>query len=207
MPEISRATGIAKDNLYKWERGAKPSDVLLYNKLNDYLDKVELAAGDGSVSEAVMEYKNQFRRVATMRVPLEGDGKPAPYLTGNIAAGTVVLVNEKPELIVDRIDAQCLGEVDGLVEITNESMEPTFSKGSRIAITRLKNQRLLDWGECYYLIDKNWQSSIKRIYPGESSEKIQLVSDNPDRTKYPPYEREWSQIETICKVKAEIKRR
>jgi phage repressor protein C with HTH and peptisase S24 domain len=100
-----------------------------------------------------------------------------------------------------------LGEVDGLVEITNESMEPTFSKGSRIAITRLKNQRLLDWGECYYLIDKNWQSSIKRIYPGESSEKIQLVSDNPDRTKYPPYEREWSQIETICKVKAEIKRR
>jgi len=105
IPEISRATGIAKENLYKWERGAKPSDVTWYNKLTDYLDKMELAAGDGGISEAAMQYKNQFRRVVTMRVPLWGDAKPVPYLTGNIAAGTVVLINEQPELIVDRIEA------------------------------------------------------------------------------------------------------
>jgi hypothetical protein len=119
---------LQKITCIKWERGAKPSDVLLYNKLNDYLDKVEMAAGDGSISEAIMEYKNQFRRVATMRVPLWGDAKPIPYLTGNIAPGSVVLVNAQPELIVDRIEAPCLGEVDGLFEITNESMEPGFKR-------------------------------------------------------------------------------
>jgi hypothetical protein len=61
-------------------------------------------------------------------------------------------------------------------------------------------------GDCYYLIDKNWQGSVKRIYPGEISDQIQLVSDNPDRMKYPSFQREWDQIETICKVKAEVKR-
>jgi transcriptional regulator with XRE-family HTH domain len=78
VPEISRATAISKESLYKWERGTKPSDPLAYNKLTDYLDKMESAAGDVSVSEAAMEYKNQFRRVAAMRVPLIGDGKPLP---------------------------------------------------------------------------------------------------------------------------------
>jgi len=39
MPRFPELQVLQKDNLYKWERGAKPSDVLLYNKLTDYLDK------------------------------------------------------------------------------------------------------------------------------------------------------------------------
>src|SRR5687768_4024772 len=41
MPVIAAATGISKENLYKWEKGTKPSDFKLYNKLVAYLDKME----------------------------------------------------------------------------------------------------------------------------------------------------------------------
>ncbi len=30
MPAIAAATGISKENLYKWEKGTKPSDFELY---------------------------------------------------------------------------------------------------------------------------------------------------------------------------------
>ena len=43
MPAIAEATGISKENLYKWEKGTKPSDFELYNKLVKYLDKMENA--------------------------------------------------------------------------------------------------------------------------------------------------------------------
>src|SRR6186713_968797 len=43
MPAIAAATGISEENLYKWEKGTKPSDFTLYNKLVEYLNTMENA--------------------------------------------------------------------------------------------------------------------------------------------------------------------
>jgi glycine dehydrogenase subunit 2 len=52
MPAIEAATGISKENLYKWEKGTKPSDVNDYLKLKAYLD--EMPYGDGANFNAIL---------------------------------------------------------------------------------------------------------------------------------------------------------
>jgi transcriptional regulator with XRE-family HTH domain len=204
MPEVSKATGISKENLYKWERGVKPSNMVLYNKLKEYLDKMELAANDDMLYETAMEFKTQLMRTVNMRVPLTGQGKPVPYTSSVVTPGSIAVINQVPELIVERIDVPSLGDIEGLVVINSDSMEPTFKKGSRAAIRRLRFMRILNWGDFYYVIDENWEGGIKRIYPGDTPDSIKLIVDHPDQIKYPPIQRPWEQIVSIFKVVAVI---
>jgi phage repressor protein C with HTH and peptisase S24 domain len=64
----------------------------------------------------------------------------------------------------------------------------------------------LNWGFYYYIIDKNWDGIVRRVYQGETENSIQLVSDNPNQDKYPPIQRQWEHIEAIFRVTAGILR-
>src|ERR1043165_162971 len=123
MPAIALLTGIAKETLYKWEKGTKPSDINDYFKLKAYLDEMEK-----KVREEQLELDSQ--KPATLRLPLNPKIVPTPQTDGKAAAGTIRLYDDEPELIVDRISAPFLGPVDGVIEVTGESMTPTFSNGS-----------------------------------------------------------------------------
>jgi len=197
MPEIQKVTGISKANLYKWEQGVIPRHSDDFIKLRDYLDKMEQELAE---SEPIYEPQ----RTATIRLPLDPDKVAVSQVSGKAAAGTVTIENETPELIVDRIDAPFLGNVEGVVEITSDSMEPTLKKGWRIALARLKKTNIIHWGECYYVIDKNGEGIVKRLYKGDTEDYILLISDNPDKEKYPPIQLRLDEIEAILKVKAGI---
>jgi phage repressor protein C with HTH and peptisase S24 domain len=199
MPAIAALTGIAKETLYKWEKGTKPSDLNDYFRLKAYLDKME-----NKLDEEQLELED--KKPATLRLPFNRNRVPVPQTDGKAAAGTVTFFENEPELIVDRINAPFLGTVEGVVEITGESMEPTFCNGCRVAITRLNDFKRLNWGLYYYIIDKNWDGIVRRIYQGETENSIQLVSDNPNQDKYPPIQRQWEHIEAIFRVTAGILR-
>lgn len=199
MKVIAEATSIPIGNLYKWAQGHKPGNAYDYNKLKAYLDAME----NKPVEEAAPIYITQ--PPATMHLPLDPQAPAKAQISGKAAAGTVVINNDHPELVVDRIDAPFLGEVEGVVEMAGDSMEPTFINGSRIAITRLKNPSILDWGECYYIINKNWLGLVRRIY-FESTDSLRLVADYTDQNKYPPIIRFWNEIEAIFKIKAVIQK-
>lgn len=197
IPEIAAITGISKETLYKWEKGTRPSNVNEYIALKSYLDRME-----SKMEEEEFLYDAQ--KPATLRLPLNSDREPVPQTNGKAAAGTIVITDNEPELIVDRISAPFLGKVEGTVEVSGESMEPTFKNGCRVAIIRLKEIRTLNWGECYFIIDNNWLGTVKRIYPGETANSIKLISDNPNQAKFPPIIRQWNQIVAIFKVQAGI---
>lgn len=197
MPAIAALTGIAKETLYKWEKGTKPSDLNDYFRLKAYLNKME-----NKLDEEQLELETQ--KPATLRLPLNHNRLPLPQTDGKAAAGTITFFNDEPELIVDRINAPFLGTVEGVVEVTGESMAPTFVNGCRVVILRLNNYRILDWGLYYYIIDKNWQGSVRRIYQGETESSVRLVSDNPNQDKFPPVQRQWDHIEAIFRVVAGI---
>jgi phage repressor protein C with HTH and peptisase S24 domain len=197
MPAIATLTGIAKETLYKWEKGTKPSDINDYFRLKTYLDKME-----NKLEEEQLELENQ--KPATLRLPLNVDRLPVPQTDGKAAAGTITFFNSEPELIVDRINAPFLGTVEGVVEVTGESMAPTFANGCRVVLIRLNNYRILDWGLYYYIIDKNWQGSVRRVYQGETEGSLRLESDNPNQDKFPPIQRQWDHIEAIFRVIAGI---
>ncbi|MBO9203229.1 MULTISPECIES: LexA family transcriptional regulator [Niastella] len=197
MPAIASATGIAKETLYKWEKGTKPSSIEEYYKLKGYLDKMEV-----SLDEETFELVKQHP--ATLRIPLTSAGPAVPQSDGKAASGMVIFSNNEPELIVDRISAPCLGAVEGSIEMIGNSMEPTFCNGCRIAIVRLSDNRSLIPGQYYYVIDTNWQGIVRRVYQGEKENCIRLVADNPDQFKHPPVEKSLEQIAAIFKVSAAL---
>jgi len=99
---------------------------------------------------------------------------------------------------------QELGPIDQLVEITGESMSPTFNHGSLVALCDLQNPELLYWSQYYYVLDANGQGLVRRVYASDIQNCIKLVSDHPDQIVHPPMSISWSQIKSISKVKAEI---
>ncbi|MBO9200999.1 MULTISPECIES: LexA family transcriptional regulator [Niastella] len=197
MPAIAAQTGIAKETLYKWEKGTKPSDINDYFRLKSYLNKME-----GQVDEELLE--QDYQMPTTLRLPLSPNRLPVPQTDGKFASGTIFFFNNEPELIVDRLNAPFLGPLEGAIEVNGESMAPTFSSGCRVVIFRLNNYRILDWGAHYYIIDKNWQGSVRRVYEGQTENSLRLVSDNPNQDKFPPIQRQWDHIEAIFRVIAGI---
>lgn len=197
MPAIAAVTGIAKETLYKWEKGSKPSDINDYFKLKSYLDRMENKPDKE-------DFEFEMQKPATLRLPFSNGRPPVPQTNGRTATGTVILTNNEPELIIDRLYAPFLDTVEGVVEVTGDSMEPTFKSGCRVAITRLNDYRMLDWGLYYYIIDTNWKGLVRRVYQGDTPNTIRLVSDSPYQERYPPIQRNWDQIKTIFKIIAWI---
>src|ERR1044072_4406773 len=89
MPAIAILTGIAKETLYKWEKGTKPSDINDYFRLKAYLDEME-----NKIAEEQLELESQ--KPATLRLPLNPNGLPAPQPDGKAAAGTISFHNNEP---------------------------------------------------------------------------------------------------------------
>lgn len=191
MPAISTAIGIPKETLYKWEHGTNPRDVNDYFKLKAYLDAVEM-------KEDEYEMGLEAKKPTTIRLPLTVDQPPVYDSDGRTAAGTILIFNGEPQLIVERMNAPFMGTVEGAIDVTGDSMEPTIKHGCRIAIHRLSDFRILDWGRCYYVINKNLKGIVRRVYPCEGG--IQLVSDHPNKSVYPPIERSWDQIIAVLEI-------
>ena len=148
----------------------------------------------------------EAKKPATLRLPFDPQKPPVPQIDGKAAAGTIIVTNGELELIVDRIYAPFLGQVEGVIEVTGNSMEPTFVSGARIAITRIDNYEKFDWGKCYYIIDKNRQGVIRRVCMSEYRESIMLVCDHPNKDLVPPLHRRLDNILTMFQVIAGITR-
>jgi hypothetical protein len=207
MSVITAATGIKSDTLYKWEKGTKPSSLRECNALIAYLDKMESITENWLINDQQGLYAHTLPRPAIMRLPLKPNKRAVPANNVKLSPGTITIVNDEPELIVDYLEAPFLGQVEGVVDVVGESMYPSFKSGAKVAVARLQDPTLLIWGDFYYVIDKNLVGLLKRVGPGKTEESIILKSENPDTEKYPPIVRRWDQIEAIFKVKADINRR
>lgn len=139
-----------------------------------------------------------------LRMSLNENRKLVPMYNTKAAAGTIALVQDEPELILEFVDMPFVGMVDGAIEVVGDSMSPSFKNGARAAVRRLEDKTLLNWGEVYYIIDSNYEGYIKRVYEGVDDSHIFLRSDNPDKEMYPAFKRKWENIVAIFKVKADI---
>ena len=186
MPVIAKATGISINTLYFWENGHEPRKQENYFKLVAYLDN--------------MEAPKNYYSFEIVRLPLKNNKIAIPHFDDKAINGIVVFNNYEPELIVEQVKYTLLGETEGLITINDNNMEPVLPRGCRIAITRLNDFKSLEWGKCYYIIDKNWQGYVKRVYQGSAENCISLVSDHPDKKLFPSYELTWDDIKTILKI-------
>jgi phage repressor protein C with HTH and peptisase S24 domain len=137
---------------------------------------------------------------ATIILPFNANKLAQPNLENKVGAGTIILLDNEPAIVVHRIDMPILGPQDGAIEVSGESMAPTFPHGCKIGILRMTNPKILNNGTCYFIIDKNFQMSVRRVYLYERN-YLRLVCDN---TNFPPVDRNWEQITAIFRITSTI---
>lgn len=199
MPAIAAATGISKENLYKWEKGTKPSDFELYKKLLQYLDKMDNSAGH--------VYEEPKPNSSSQRIQT-----PAAALTGiflaheddsisitdlNTVPGSIIYIKDKPVLAAWKIEAPFIGAFDGVVPVTDDSMEPEYKNGSHVALKKLRFTRIINAGYYYYVVDKNGKGLLRKVRPSSENNSIILSAENKN---YPEITRNMDDIMAIFSV-------
>jgi len=182
MPAIAEATNISKENLYKWERGTKPSDIVKYNRLVAYIEEMEKKFADGLEDvEALHTKKVQESPVSILiGIYISENAKALPLSADSGVPGNIINVNEKPVLIVRRNDCSIIGAVDGLILVTGESLDRRYARGSWIAVRKLKFIHIINDGYYYYVIDKNLQAIVGKVRHSAADNSIALYGQNEE---------------------------
>ncbi|THU40805.1 hypothetical protein FAM09_01450 [Niastella caeni] len=199
MPAIAAATGISKENLYKWEKGTKPSDITLYNKLIDYMEKMENLPDHVLQDPRSNGSDNSFQPPSSSLftgIFLSQDEAPLPIFK-NAAPGSIIAINEQPVLVAWRFEAPVIGEVDGVIPVTGNSMEPKFKSTDLVAIKKLRFTKIINAGYYYYIVDKNHTGILRRVRPAAENNSIILAAENEE---YPEITRKMDDILAIFSV-------
>jgi len=180
MPAIAKATGIPKENLYKWEKGTKCSDVEQYNRLVAYLDEMEKKFADEFYDVKLFSMKKVQQSPGSLLIGI--------YISQNAEAitlsdesgipGNIIIVNEKPVLVVRRNDCSIIGAVDGLIQVTSECLDRRYTSGSWIAVRKLKFHHIINDGYYYYVIDSNLQATIGKVRYSTTDNSITWLAEN-----------------------------
>lgn len=203
MPALAAATGISKENLYKWEKGTKPSDFDQLKILIEYIEKMDNAP-DQVVEEPKLINTKKGKPATTFLtgIFLSQDEESLLLFDNNTAPGNVIVINKQPILVAARIDAPVIGEVDGVIPVTGESMEPRFRSGNWIAIKKLRFTKIINAGFFYYIVDKNHTGLIRRVRPAPENNSIILTAEN--EKDYPEITRKMDEILAIFSIEAVI---
>jgi len=203
MPAIAAATGISKENLYKWEKGTKPSDFDQLQTLMEYINNMDNAPEVAEDPKLINTKKAKPSSSTFLTgIFLSQDEESVLLHDNNAAPGNVILINKQPILVASRIDAPVIGDVDGVIPVTGDSMEPRFKSGNLIAIKKLRFTRIINAGSFYYIVDKNHIGLIRRVRPAGETNSIILIAENGN--DYPETTRRMDEILAIFSIEAVI---
>ncbi len=187
-----------------WDKGKKPSDFGLYNKLVEYLNEMENVPDQVSEDPKLNGTRKTKSSAASFLtgIFLAQDEEPLLLFDNNAAPGTVITINEQPVLVAARIEAPVIGDVDGVIPVTGDSMEPKFRSGNWIAIKKLRFTKILNAGFFYYIVDRNLTGIIRRVRPGGENNSIILSAENAK--DYPETSRKMDDVLAIFSIEAVI---
>jgi transcriptional regulator with XRE-family HTH domain len=171
MQVIAAVTGISVQTLFNWEYGKKPKNIDDLCKLVIYLDKME-----NNLDEILGNL--EYQKFITLRLPLNNNRAAIPQIENTQPLGTIIVSKGEPELIVGGIYSPFLGAMDGIIEVEEDSLSPSYPKGSYIGIKWMNMEEIIDWGRCYYLIRKNGHGIIRKVYRNESGSCLILFGES-----------------------------
>lgn len=111
--------------------------------------------------------------------------RAVPYYDLDVFAGNLTIFNQDgTEAVTDYVNIPGMRDCTLLVNVSGDSMYPTFKRGDVIGLKEIKEKEVLEYGQPYVLItDEN--RFLKYVRKAEHKAKWLLKSENP---KYDDFE-------------------
>jgi len=121
---------------------------------------------------------------STRNVFLKQENKGVPYFENIDGTATITTsFSDYPESPAFYIDYEHFNDCDAYIQVVGDSMYPAYSSGEIIAVKRIMNFDVIQWGEVYFVVtngNANDMKTVKQLHYHEDLDKIILRSSNPN---------------------------
>lgn len=170
--EIANKTGFDRGNVSK----------MINHKLNiseKFLYKFE-EVFQINLNDIILENNTKNTR----DVLLQQGNKGVPYFENIDGTATITTsFSDYPESPAFYIDYEHFNDCDAYIQVVGDSMYPAYSSGEIIAVKRIMNFDVIQWGEVYFVVtngNANDMKTVKQLHYHEDLDKIILRSSNPN---------------------------
>lgn len=175
---FARAINVAPTSISNYlskERTSKPSSEMLEKIVNsvENLNAKWLLTGNGE----------PFINDETY-LPTNTEGKGVPYFEDIEASCSILeMPMDTPENPTFYIDYEHFNDCNAYIPVVGDSMYPQYCAGEIVAVKRIYNFDVIQWGEAYLIVtndNANNLRTIKQIHYCEDESKIILRASNPN---------------------------
>ena len=110
--------------------------------------------------------------------------KGVPYYENIEGTCSVMpLFNDYPEAPTFFINYEHFNDCTAYIPVVGDSMYPQYCSGEIIAVKRIFNMDIIQWGEAYFIVtneNANSLRTVKQIHWSEDANKIILRASNPN---------------------------
>lgn len=154
--------------IQNYEKGntRPPADALI--KLQEIYKNAQDDAYSNEVNEPKTDYKTKKNRVPVYEI--------------DVTSSIVSSFSDIKEIPSYYMDYEPFNDCDAVVTNYGDSMYPDYKNGERLAVKKIVNFDVLNWGETYLVItdaEANDLKTVKRVHPHEDNDKIILRAGNP----------------------------
>lgn len=143
-----------------------------------------ITVGIGSNTGKVHVEDNAKEKEEKAHLPTNSTGKGVPYYDDIEATGGIISQNiNTPEIPTFYIDYEHFNDCTAYIPVVGDSMYPNYCSGEIIAVKRIYNPNIIQWGETYFVVtneNSNSLRTIKQIHYHEDESKLILRASNPN---------------------------
>lgn len=158
-------------------------------------DSLRIAFKRGSVDPTYLEYVIDYLGLDSDKTdknntpPRKNDKqtnlKKVPVYETEVTSSIVSSFSDVPEIPSYYLDFEPFNDCDAVVTNYGDSMYPDYKNGERLAVKKMVNFDILNWGEVFLVItdaEANDLKTVKKVFQHEDKDKIILRASNP---RYP----------------------
>lgn len=179
---FAREVGIKQPTLNTiiGERKSKPSfDVINAIALSANINTDWLLTGKGDMLKKDNE---ELVKLSIEESVTKSIGVPY-YENIEGTCGIVSQFNDYKEMPTFYINYQHFNDCNAYIPVVGDSMYPQYCSGEIIAVKRIFNMEIIQWGEAYFVVtneNSNNLKTVKLVHPHEDPDKIILRASNPN---------------------------
>lgn len=118
------------------------------------------------------------------RLTTNTEGRGVPYYEDIEATCSLLSTYEdSPERTTFFIDYEHFNDCTAYLPVVGDSMVPQYCAGEIIAVKRVWNLDIIQWGEAYLVVtdsEANSLRTVKLVHPGPTPTELTLRASNPD---------------------------